>query len=96
MHIQMYSAASAALLVTLLLSGASQVSGQTMPEPQAGLVRTDTAGAETERSGIRNDSGADPCAYVPLFSKEAGMLGVAEDDPERDNYGYILVGDECH
>ena len=95
MHFQMHSLTSAALLVTLLL-GVSQVSGQTTPDPESGLVRIDTAGGEPERSDTGSDSGAARCAYVPLFSKEAGMPGVAEDDPDRDNYGYIRVGDECH
>ncbi len=96
MPAEKHPSAHIALLALPLLLGVSQGSGQTMPEPPAVLAQTDAAGGEAERSGISHDSGANPCAYVPLFSKEAGMPGAEENDPERDSYGYILVGDECH
>lgn len=96
MPVETHPIASPALLTILMLTCVPQVSGQTQPERPAGLVRTDIVGGETERSDTGQDVGANPCAYVALLSKEAGMPGTEEDDPKRDNYGYIVVGDECH
>jgi hypothetical protein len=83
------------LLTFLLLLDLVHALGQTMPEPPAVLVPADAAAKEPEQSRISGTSDTPRCAYVPLFSKEAGMPGVEENAPERDNYGYIIVGENC-
>ena len=87
--------APALLALPLLAGAAGRGSGQTLPEQPARTAQGDLAGGGPGTASPAAEAGASPCAYVALFSPENGVPGASADDPERDEYGYTLVGDAC-
>ncbi|PHK95502.1 hypothetical protein CR162_08445 [Pseudoroseomonas rhizosphaerae] len=66
---------------------------RTPPAMSAPETRAPDDRRETEIDLGARDGG--PASCQPRYSAEARPIGTATGDPEKDDYGFILVGMDC-